>query len=74
VDNQIKADWRNEVKIENKDEKTKALRFGAFMADQYKSYGIQALDDHLPFDELRTLKKFINVMKIDLNLEIEVMF
>lgn len=33
VEGSIRADWRNEVKIEDKDTKTKALKFGAYAAD-----------------------------------------
>lgn len=55
VDGNIRADWRNEVKIENKEDKTKALKFGGFVADLHKIYGDQVLDENLFFDERRTL-------------------
>lgn len=31
IEDQIRADWRNEVKIDNKQEKTKALKFAGFV-------------------------------------------
>jgi leucyl-tRNA synthetase len=51
----INPDWRNEVKIDGKDEKTKALRFGGFIAEEYKTYGEHALDEALIFDERKSL-------------------
>lgn len=31
VNGEIRQDWRNEVKVENKEEKTKMLRFAGFI-------------------------------------------
>lgn len=44
VNNTIPADWRNELKIDNKDYKTKMLKFGGFIEKEYKVTGSQALE------------------------------
>jgi|GWRWMinimDraft_6_1066014.scaffolds.fasta_scaffold116561_1 hypothetical protein len=31
VNGEIRTDWRNEVKVENKEEKTKMLKFAGFI-------------------------------------------
>ena len=36
---EIKSDWRASVNIENKDEKTRALKFGGFIEKEYKIAG-----------------------------------
>lgn len=40
---EIKSDWRQSVNIENKDEKTRALKFGGFIEKEYKVAGNDTL-------------------------------
>lgn len=40
---EIKSDWRTSVNIENKDEKTRALKFGGFIEKEYKIAGNEIL-------------------------------
>lgn len=63
VDGTIKADWRSEVKIENKDEKTKSLKFAGFIFKEYETVGAQALEDTLPFNERQVLESFLSSIK-----------
>jgi len=48
--NTIPADWRNEIKVENKDYKTKMLKFGGFIEKEYKNSGSEVLEETLVFD------------------------
>lgn len=44
VNGEIRADWRNEVKVENKEEKTKMLKFAGFIEKEYKTAGSEVLE------------------------------
>jgi hypothetical protein len=44
VNGEIRADWRNEVKAENKEEKTKMLKFAGFIEKEYKTAGSEVLE------------------------------
>jgi leucyl-tRNA synthetase len=44
VNGDIRADWRTEVKVENKEEKTKSLKFAGFIEKEFKTVGEQALE------------------------------
>ena len=59
----VKPTWRENVKLENPDEKKRALMFGAFVAKEYETMGEDALSEFLPFDELKTLNIFMPIMK-----------
>lgn len=48
-DGEIPANWREEVKVENKEEKTKMLKFAGFIEKEYKVIGEEVLDETLPF-------------------------
>ena len=70
----IKPTWRENVKIENAEEKKRALMFGAFVAKEYETMGEDSLAAILPFDEKKTLDIFMPIIKEDLKMEIEVPF
>lgn len=69
---EIKSDWRQSVNIENKDEKTRALKFGGFIEKEYKVGGNDTLEENLPFDEKKVLESFLSIIKRDFPMEIEV--
>lgn len=62
---EIKSDWRASVNIENKDEKTRALKFGGFIEKEYKIAGNEILEENLPFDEKKVLESFLPIIKRD---------
>ena len=62
-DGEINTAWRNQVKVENKEEKTKVLKFGGFIEKQYKNVGIEVLDEQMPFSEAKVLTNFVNGIK-----------
>lgn len=72
VNGEIRADWRNEVKVENKEEKTKMLKFAGFIEKEYKTAGAEVLEETLPFNELKVLSSFVNNIKKEFPVEIEV--
>ncbi len=72
VNGEIRADWRNEVKVENKEEKTKMLRFAGFIEKEYKTAGAEVLEETLPFSELKVLSSFAGNIKKEFPVEIEV--
>lgn len=72
VNGEIRADWRNEVKVENKEEKTKMLRFAGFIEKEYKVAGSEVLEETLPFSEVQVLNSFTNNIKKEFPVEIQV--
>jgi hypothetical protein len=72
VNGEIRADWRNEVKVDNKEEKTKMLRFAGFIEKEYKTAGGEVLEETLPFSELKVLSSFSSNIKKEFPVEIEV--
>jgi hypothetical protein len=63
VDGEINPAWRNEVKIESKEEKTKILKFGGWIEKEFKAVGEQVLEETLPFNELKVLSSFASNIK-----------
>lgn len=72
VNGEIRPDWRNEVKVENKEERTKMLKFAGFIEKEYKTAGTEVLEETLPFSELKILNSFTNNIKKEFPVEIEV--
>lgn len=58
VDGETKADWRAQLTIENKEEKSNAMKFGTFVLKDVKVRGVEALDLTMPFDERELLHNF----------------
>lgn len=69
---EIPTDWRAEVKIENKEEKTKLLKFGGFIEKEFKVVGPEVLEEGLPFNELKVLTSFAANIKKEFPVEISV--
>lgn len=70
---EINPKWRDEVKVENKEDKPKLLKFGGFIEKEYKTAGAEVLDEHLPFNELKTLTCFTSGIKKEFPVELEVL-
>ena len=51
-------DWRSQVQIEDKNEKTKAFTFGSFILKEYQTHGADVLESVLPYDEREILSIF----------------
>ena len=58
VDGETKADWRSQLTIENKEEKSNAMKFGTFILKDVKIRGTEALQLTMPFDERELLNNF----------------
>lgn len=59
--------------MENKDERTKMLKFAGFIEKEYKTAGAEVLEETLPFNELKVLNSFTNNIKKEFPVEIEVL-
>lgn len=60
------------MKVEKKEDKPKLLKFGGFIEKEYKSVGAEVLDEHMPFSEGKILNCFVNNIKKEFPVEIEV--
>ena len=69
---EIKEKWREDVKIEAPEEKKRALMFGSFVVSEYKTMGKNALAEIMPFDEHKTLDRFMPIIKEELKMNIQV--
>ena len=69
---EINPAWRNDLKVEVKEEKPKILKFGGFIEKEYKTAGDEILDEQMPFSELKVLTHFVSGIKKEFPVEIEV--
>ena len=58
--------------MEVKEDKPKILKFGGFIEKEYKTVGDEILEEQMPFNELKVLNHFVNGIKKEFPVDIEV--
>ena len=62
VEDRINPDWRKDFKIENEEDKTKALKYGSFVEKDFKAVGKEALNEKLLFEEAKVLSLYKEII------------